>query len=141
MLGHHIAAHLLGCIFQELSWCLQRMLMKCGSQLTARRMPMLRISSLACELNHFLEERNKLLFDLLCLFVRYLSIKQCVGDELLDVRHRSCNICTLRYCRRFLAAIHRFLDLLCCHLCQCCWLRHEQLNYCFNHFFTSELFF
>ena len=135
MLGRHIAVHLLGCRFLKLSLFLQCRLMKCGSQKqAARRLLALKAFSFACELNHFLKERYKLLFDLLCLIVRHFAIKQCVRNKLLDVGDRSCNVCTLRYCLRFLAAIYRVLDLLCCHLCQRLWTGHEQLHYCFNHF-------
>ena len=88
------------------------MLTKCGSQLAARRLLALEAFSFACELNHFLEERYELLFDLLRFFIRHFAIEQCVRHELLDVGHRRCNVCTLRYRLTFLAAIHRVLDLL-----------------------------
>ena len=84
----------------------------CGSQLESRRLLALEAFSFACELNHFLEEWDELLFDLLRLFVRNFSIKQCVGHELLDVGDGSGNVRTFCYGLTFLAAIDCVLDLL-----------------------------
>ena len=112
MPGRHIADRLMGCRFQELSLFLQRRLTKYGSQLASIRLLALEAFSFACELNHFLEERDELLFDLLCFFIRHFSIKKSVGHELLDVGDRRCNVRTFCYRLTFLAAIHRVLDLL-----------------------------
>ena len=88
------------------------MLTKYGIQLASIILLALEAFSFACELNHFLEEWDELLFDLLRLFVRNFSIKKRVRHELLDVGHRSGNVRTLRYRLTFLAAIDRVLDLL-----------------------------
>ena len=136
----HITVRLMGCRCQELSWCLQRMLMKYGSQQQAL-VPKLEFSSFACQLNHFLEERDELLFNLLCFFVRDFAIKQRIGNEFLDVGDWSGNVCTFRYHLALLTAIYRSLDLLGRHLRQRLRLRHKCLHQTLYdsvyHFFTS----
>ena len=112
MPGRHIVDRLMECRFQEPRMFLQCRLKTCGSQLASRRLLALEAFSFACELDHFLEEWDELLFDLLRLIVRYLPVNQCVRHELLDVGDRRCNVRTFRYRLTFLAAIDRVLDLL-----------------------------
>lgn len=112
MLGRHIADRLMGCRFQALSLYLQCMLMRYGSQLASRECKCLETSSFACNVHHFLEERDELLFNLLSLFIRHFPVDERIGHELLDVGCIRCNVRTLRYHLTFLAAIYRSLDLL-----------------------------
>ena len=85
MPGRHIADRLTVCRFLEPRRFLQYTLMRYGSQLASRGLLELKAFSSTCELNHFLEERDELLFDLLCFFVRDFSIKKSFRHELLDV--------------------------------------------------------
>ena len=97
----------------------------------------LRAFSFACELHYFLEERDELLFNMLCFFIRDFAVKQRFGNELLDVGDWSSDTRALRYSLRFLTAIYSGLDLLWRHLSQRRRAWHEPLNYHFNHFVNS----
>lgn len=95
--------------------------------LAAARMLTLKAFSFACQLHHFLEERDELRLDLLCLVVGHFAVKQRIGNELLYVRNRRRDVRALSYRLALLAAIYRSLDLLCGHLSQCLRARHEHL--------------
>lgn len=79
---------------------------KYGSLLAARRLLTLKAFSFACQLHHFLEERDELLLDLFRLLVRNFAVEQRVRNELLDVGNRSSDVRALRYRLTLLAAIY-----------------------------------
>ena len=105
--------------------------------LAARRLLALKSFSFEGQLHYFLEERDKLFFDFLGLFVRDFAVKQCFWHELLD-------FCCVRdypgatgYRIGLVAFVNGLLDSLRGHPGQLLWARHEHLDKSLYHLGTS----